>query len=178
MAVRKLTVVAMLTALICIVGPLTLPVGPIPVSLTSAVLLLTACLLGGRRAALCAGVYLLIGLTGLPVLAGFTGGAARLLGPTGGFLLGYLPLAGVAGAVCTRTERRVLQAGGMLLGLAALYTLGTGWYCLQAGVSLSGALTVCVWPFLPFEGVKLAAVLLTAPSIRRRLVRAGLLKPS
>ena len=79
MAVRKLTVVAMLTALICIVGPLTLPVGPIPVSLTSAVLLLTACLLGGRRAALCAGVYLLIGLTGLPVLAGFTGGAARLL---------------------------------------------------------------------------------------------------
>ena len=176
MAVRKLTVVAMLTALICIVGPLTLPVGPIPVSLTSAVLLLTACLLGGRRAALCAGGYLLIGLTGLPVLAGFTGGAARLLGPTGGFLLGYLPLAGIAGGVCSRTDRRILQAGGMLLGLTALYALGTAWYCLQAGVSLAGALAVCVWPFLPFEGVKLALVLLIAPPLRRRLIRAGLLK--
>ena len=174
MAVRKLTVVAMLTALICIVGPLTLPVGPVPVSLTSAVLLLTACLLGGRRAALCAGVYLLIGLTGLPVLAGFTGGAARLLGPTGGFLLGYLPMTALCGFVCARRENRLVQLGVLLAGTMLLYFTGTAWYCWQSGAEVSAALAVCVLPFLPGDAVKIAAVLTGGNAVKRRLRRAGL----
>ncbi len=83
MTTRQMTLSAMLTALLCILGPLTLPLGPVPLSLTAFALMLTALLLGPGRAAACCGVYLLLGLMGLPVFSGFTGGAGVFLGPTG-----------------------------------------------------------------------------------------------
>lgn len=176
MSTRNLTLTAMLTALLCIVGPLTLPVGPIPLSLTTAVLMLMALLLGAGRAALCCGVYLLTGLAGLPVFSGFQGGLGALVGPTGGFLLGYLPLTAVCGLVCERTVRRVPQLLAMLAGTALLYLTGTAWYCWQSGASAPSALTVCVLPFLPGDAVKIAAVLIGGNAVKARLRKAGLVK--
>lgn len=170
---RKLTLMALMTALLCIAGPLTLPIGPVPVSLLSGVLMLTAMLLGGRMAAGSCGAYLLLGFVGLPVFSGFTGGAGRLLGPTGGFLVGYLPLAAIGGAACSRTERRILQGLALAAGTAVLYALGTAWYCLQSGVEVSSALAVCVLPFLPFDALKLALVLAIGPGLKRRLKSGG-----
>lgn len=174
MRTRTMTLVALLTALLCLAGPLTLPVGPVPASLLSAALLLTACLLG-EKATLCCLVYLLLGLTGLPVLSGFTGGVAHMVGPTGGFLLGYLPMTYVAGAICRRTNIRLLQACGLLLGTLILYAAGSAWYCLQSGVSLSGALAVCVWPFLPIDLGKIGVVAAFGPGLKARLRKAGVL---
>lgn len=82
MPTKTLTLTAVLTALLCLAGPVTLPVGPIPLSLTTAVLMLMALLLG-ERALLCCGLYLLLGLLGLPVFSGFTGGLAALSGLPG-----------------------------------------------------------------------------------------------
>lgn len=175
MRTRTMTLIALLTALLCILGPLTIPIGPIPASLLSAALLLTAHLLGSRRATLCCLVYLLLGLLGLPVLSGFTGGAARLLGPTGGYLLGYLPMTWIAGTFAFRTNKRHLQATGMILGTLVLYLTGTAWFCLQSGVTIAGALAACVWPFLPIDLCKIIAVTAFAPQLKRRLGKAGLL---
>lgn len=161
----RLTVMAVMTALLCIAGPLTLPVGPVPVSLFSAVLMLAAMLLGGRMAAGSCAAYLLLGLIGLPVFSGFTGGAGRLAGPTGGYLAGYLPMAAIAGALCRRTDKRLFQGLSLAAGTAVLYALGTAWYCLQAGVSVPAALTVCVLPFLPFDAAKIVFVLTLAPRL-------------
>ncbi|MBQ8556717.1 MAG: biotin transporter BioY [Clostridia bacterium] len=171
---HHLTLTALMAALLCIAGPLTIPVGPVPVSLASAVLLLSALLLGGRMATVSCGVYLLIGLMGLPVLSGFTGGASRLLGPTGGYMVGYLFLTAIAGAACARTDRRLLLLAGMAVGTAVLYLFGTAWYCMQSGVNASAALAVCVWPFIPFDAVKIAVVTFFGPRLKDRLVKAGL----
>lgn len=176
MTTRQLTLTAVLTALLCILGPLTLPVGPIPLSLTTALLMLMALLLGASRAALCCGVYLLIGLTGLPVFSGFTGGMGALAGPTGGFLLGYLPLTAWCGALCRRTDDRRLHGLIFLLGTALLYLIGTAWYVWQSGASPGAAIAVCVLPFLPGDGVKIAAVAIGGNAIRARLMKAGLLR--
>ena len=165
----RLPLLAVMTALMCIAGPLTLPIGPVPVSLLSAVVMLAAMLLGGRMAAASCGAYLLLGMVGLPVFGGFTGGVGHFAGPTGGFLAGYLPLALIAGAVCSRTDSRLLQGLSLAGGTAALYGLGTAWYCLQAGVSIPAALAVCVLPFLPFDAMKLALVLMVGPRLRRAL---------
>ncbi|MBQ8201623.1 MAG: biotin transporter BioY [Clostridia bacterium] len=175
MTTRTMTLAAMLTALLCIVGPLTLPIGPVPVSLLTAVLLLTAMLLGGRLAVLACGVYLLLGLLGLPVLSGFTGGAGQFVGPTGGYLVGYLPMTFLAGAVCARTDDCRFQALVFIAATILLYAVGTVWYCMQSGVTAGAACLVCVLPFLPFDAVKIAAVLAIGPRLKRRLRRLRLL---
>ena len=176
MSTRSMTLTAMLTALLCIVGPLTLPIGPVPLSLTTAVLFLAALLTGPRRAMLCCGVYLLIGGIGLPVFSGFRGGISVLMGPTGGFLLGYLPMTALGGLFCRGTSTRLRQAGGFLAGSVLLYLTGTLWYAWQTGTSAGAAIAVCVLPFLPGDAVKLAGVLLFGNAIKSRLEKAGLLK--
>lgn len=174
MRTRTLTLTALLTALLCLTGPLTIPFGPVPASLMSALLMLTACLLGARRATTSCLVYLILGMAGLPVLSGFTGGAAHLLGPTGGYLLGYLPMTWICGAFADRTDKRHILTAGMLLGTLSLYAAGTAWYCLQAGVSVAAALSVCVWPFMPFDLIKIAAAIYFGPALKERLKKAGL----
>lgn len=175
MTVRRLTLIALLAALLCITGPLTLPIGPVPVSLVTAVLLLTALLLGPADGAICCGVYLLIGLLGVPVFSGFTGGAGQLIGPTGGFILGYLPMTALAGFVCRRTDRRLVQALGFAAATMALYAAGTAWYCAAADVSVQAAVTVCVLPFLPMDALKIAGAAVFGGALKRRLHQAGLI---
>lgn len=174
MTTRQLTLTAMLTALLCILGPLTLPLGPIPLSLTTAALMLMALLLGARRALFCCGVYLVMGLAGLPVFSGFAGGIGTFAGPTGGFLLGYPLLTAWCGVLCARTDKPGLHALVFAAGTALLYLTGTAWYAWQSGTPLSGALSVCVLPFLPGDAVKIIAVTIGGNAVKVRLRRAGL----
>ena len=174
--VKNLTWAGVMTALVCAAGPLTLPLGPVPLSLTTALLMLCALLAGPRQASAVCGAYLLLGCAGLPVFSGFTGGAGQLLGPTGGFLLGYLPMTALVGLVCSRAESRTVQLLGMLAGTALLYAAGSAWYAWQTGGGLTGTLTVCVLPFLPGDALKIAAVLTAGNRIKARLKRAGLLR--
>lgn len=173
MSTRQMTLTAMLTALLCLLGPVTLPLGPVPLTLTTAALMLIALLLGPGRACLCCGVYLGIGLLGVPVFSGFTGGLSALLGPTGGFLLGYLPLTALCG-LSARTQRKPCQLAALAAGTALLYLTGTAWYVWQAGVDIPAALGVCVLPFLPGDALKIAAVLTIGNAVRARVKRAGM----
>lgn len=175
MSTRTLTLTAVLTAMLCILGPVTLPLGAVPLSLTTGLLMLMALLLGTKRALFCCLSYLLLGLLGLPVFSGFRGGAGMLLGPTGGFLLGYLPLTACCGIACGKTNKRLLQALAFLLGTSLLYLTGTAWYAYQAGVTFPAALPVCMLPFIPGDVLKIIAVLTLGPHIQRRLKQASLL---
>lgn len=175
MPVRRLTLTALMTALLCVTAPITLPIGAIPLSLTTGVLALTALLLGAGGAALCCGLYLLMGLMGLPVFSGFTGGIGMLTGATGGFLLAYLPVTAFWGGLLRRTHRLTVQAAVLLTGTALLYAAGGTWYAALTGVSARTALMVCVLPFLPRDALKLAAVLTVGRTLQRRLHAAGLI---
>ena len=175
MSTRTLTLTAMMAAALCILGPVTLPVGPVPLSLTTGVLMGMALILGVRRAGMCCGVYLLLGLLGLPVFSGFTGGMGALLGPTGGFLLGYLPLTAWWGLACARTSDRRRQALALATGTLVLYAVGAAWYSWQTRVSVASAITVCVLPFLVGDALKIAAAVTIGNSIKSRLRKAGLI---
>lgn len=173
--IYKLTITAAAAAVLCVLGPWAVPVGPVPVSLGTLLVYLTAYLLGAKRGACAVAVYLLMGAAGLPVFSGFAGGLGVLAGPTGGYLVGYLPACVLCGLALRRWPRsRWGQLAGMAAATAALYALGTAWYCLQAGTGLAGALAVCVLPFLPGDAAKLLAALTLGPVLRRRLDRAGL----
>ena len=175
MSTRTLTLTAMLAAICCILGPVTLPIGPIPLSMTTGILMGMALILGARRASLCCGLYLSLGLLGIPVFSGFTGGLGVLLGPTGGFLLMYLPLTAWCGFACARTADRRWQALALIVGTLLLYAAGTLWYARLTGASIAAALTVCALPFLPGDAIKIIAVVIGGNAVKARLQRANLL---
>jgi len=171
----ELTVVALHTAVFCVLAPHTLyfPFGPVGITLGSFLLYLIGLLLGPRRGCISICLYLCMGFVGLPVFSGYLAGAGVLLGPTGGFLLGYLPCVAITGAVMKETPKgkkgiaRFLLA--MLAGTGALYLSGVVWFLLvyTKDRSFAEAVSVCVLPFLPADGVKMGlAAALYKPFLR------------
>ena len=119
MKTHKLTLIGLFTAFLCILGPIAiiLPFSPVPLSLGTLGVLLACLLLGTKNGLLCTILYLILGFVGLPVFTSFTGGAGKLLGPTGGYLLGYLLLASVGGSLAGRWEKKIVITGaGALSG--------------------------------------------------------------
>ena len=185
---RQMVLCAVMAAVFCVLAPISIPIGPISITGGTLALYLTAYLLGGVWGMAATLVYLLVGFVGLPVFSNYMGGAARLAGPTGGYLVGYLPMALLAGLVIQWSGHRfdemgkagivltlVTQLAGMIAATAVLYAFGTAWYCVQAGVDLQKALAACVLPFIPCDLIKMAVALAVGMPVRGRLERAGLL---
>ena len=166
---QQMALVAIMTALTCIMAPFSLPIGPVPISLTNLVIYFSLYLLGWKLGTLSYVIYLLIGLVGVPVFSGFTAGPAKLFGPTGGYLIGFIPMAIIAGIVIDKFSQRWIQILGMIVGTAICYAFGTAWFCIQAGYTVSAALAVCVIPFIPADLIKMVIAMIIGPEIRKRL---------
>ena len=179
----QLTLTAVMAAVICVLGPISIaiPVSPVPISLASMAVYLAVTVLGMKLGTLSCLIYLLLGLVGIPVFAGGSAGAAKLFGPTGGYLIGYLFLALIAGAFVGRFAENkwkniAFAALGMILGTIVLYALGTAWLAYSAGMDFQAALWAGVIPFIPGDLVKMVIAVLLGSAVRGRLLRAGGLK--
>ena len=179
----QLTLTAVMAAVICVLGPMSIaiPVSPVPISLASMAVYLAVTVLGMKLGTLSCLIYLLLGLVGIPVFAGGSAGAAKLFGPTGGYLIGYLFLALIAGAFVGRFAENkwkniAFAALGMILGTIVLYALGTAWLAYSAGMDFQAALWAGVIPFIPGDLVKMVIAVLLGSAVRGRLLRAGVLK--
>lgn len=169
-AAGKITMVALMSAVLCLMGPLSIPIGPVPISLTNLALYLVLYILGWKMGTLAYLVYLLIGLVGVPVFSGFSGGPMKLFGPTGGYLIGFLPMAVLLGLFLEKHFRRRLLC--ILLLEAATwipYLMGTVWLSMSTGMSFFAALTVGVLIFLPVDLIKMVLAALIGPILRTRL---------
>ena len=155
-APRTLSRCAMMVALNCICSWICLPVWDISFTLQTFSVLLTLGLLGGKLGTLTIGVYLLLGAVGFPVFSGFRGGLGVLMGASGGYLWGFLATGLTYWLVC-HFFGKFCRLGGMLLGLAACYALGTFWYALvYLDGSAAGMVALkCVVPFLIPDAIKL-----------------------
>ena len=169
----RLTMTAVMTAVTCILAPFSISIGPIPISFTNLAFYFALYLLGWKSATVSYLVYVLIGLVGLPVFSGFSGGLGKLMGPTGGYIVGFLPMAVIAGIGIDRCSKRWLQLLSMLAGTLVCYTFGTAWYCMQTGSALMSALILCVFPFIPGDLIKMAAAMSIGPVIKKRLRRTA-----
>ena len=172
MKIRRITLCALFAALLAVFSPLTIPLGPIPVTLSTFFLFLSGLLLGPVDGMIAVAVYVAVGMLGLPVFSGFRGGYSVLLGPTGGFLLGYFPCVFLSGL---GKDRPRLRPVFLLLGLLSCYLFGVVWFGVFFGGGLSYILSVCVLPFLLPDALKGVAACLSAPPIARALSR---LRPS
>ena len=170
MKVKDMTLTAVMAALICVAGPLTVAAGPVPLSLATFAVYLAGAILGKKRGTIAAGLYLVIGIIGVPVFSGFSGGFQKLAGVTGGYLVGYLPCAFLAGLGAERAEkegRKWVLPAMTVLGTVILYIVGTAWFMIQTKNTLGAALGLCVLPFLPGDAVKIAAVALITPAVKK-----------
>ena len=165
---RQLTLTALSAALLCVLAPLSIPVGPVPLSLATLIVMLTPYLLGTGKSVIAVALYLGLGAAGLPVFSGWTGGLAKLSGPTGGYLAGYLLLALAAALTLRVTGGRFWPtAAGFALGTLLLYAVGTAWLMLTTEMALPAALTAGVMPFLPGDAVKIALAAKCGPQLAK-----------
>lgn len=158
---------AVLTALGARVA-IPLPGTPVPFTFQVVAVLLAGYLMGPAAGAASQAVYLAAGVAGLPVFAA-GGGAAYLVGPTGGYLLAYPAAAALAGAVARRNPGILVDLAGLVGALALIYGGGAGWLALV--VDGASALEAGVLPFLAMDLVKVFFVLLVGRGIGKRARR-------
>ena len=116
MKTTKLVTCALFAALTAILSQIAIPIGPVPINLATFSVFFAGALLGAKAGALSQLVYLLLGIVGLPVFSMFRGGPGVLLGPTGGYLAGYVLAAFLVGFI---TEQRGDSLPALALAMPA-----------------------------------------------------------
>ena len=166
-AAREIAYLALSVALVTVCAWISLPVGEVPFTLQTFAIALVGGLLGWKRGFAAIGVYVLMGLVGIPVFAGFKAGAAALAGATGGYIVGFVFAGLISGLwklfpVRNAAAKAGLAFAAMVTGLAVCYFFGTVWFILLYNrgaadpVGVSSALAWCVLPYLVPDAVKLA----------------------
>ena len=155
MKTKDLTYIALIAALLCTLAPISIPTGGVSLSLATFVIYLTAYLLLPQKAIASVGLYLLLGAVGLPVFSGYTAGISHFAGTGGGYLLGYLFLAGISAFFVQRFSSAAVQLAGMAFATAILYLIGTVWLAFVTNTPFSAALPMGMFLFLPFDCIKM-----------------------
>ena len=158
MKTTDLTRIALMTAVLCILAPISIPVpvSSVALSLATFAIYLMAYILKPRQALAAVGLYLLLGAAGLPVFSGYMAGISRFAAPGGGYLIGYLFLAGIGSLFIHRSAKLSWQLTGMLLSTLSMYSIGTYWLAAVTGISFSSALPAGMLTFLPLDLIKIA----------------------
>lgn len=162
LSVYRMVVCALFAVIICVLSPLSIPIGAVPVSLGLFAVLLAAVATGPVDSTVAVIIYLLLGMIGLPVFAGGRSGIAVLAGPTGGYLWSYPLTTLLTGWLCSiikrsargRFLRLILCFCSCIAGVIVCYLCGTLFYSAYAGISFVQALLVCVVPFIVFDIIK------------------------
>ncbi len=136
-----------------------LPFTPVPITLQTFFVLLAGAMLGKRLGSLSQAGYLLVGIFGLPVFTGGLYGFARLFGPTGGYLLGFVLAAFVIGRLLGKDNEApfVKIVAAMLVGLAILFVTGTAQLAFVMHIPFDKAVALGILPFIPGDIIKLLA---------------------
>lgn len=182
MKTNEMILVSMFAALMAIFAQITipLPISPVPITMQELAVCLAAAILGSRLALLSQLIYIAVGIIGMPVFSGGTAGLARLMGPTGGYITGFLLASYVIGKIVEQrplpTIRRTFLA--MLCGLLLIYTCGMLQLSLVTGITLKAAFLSGVIPFIGIAIIKIVLGATVAASVRTILIKQNLLKVS
>ena len=166
----NIVLIAVSSALIAICSWISITIGPVPFTLQTMAIFAVLMTIGDARGSIAVVIYLLLGLVGVPVFAGFKGGPASFLGPTGGFLVGFA----VASLVWILLEKllRDKMSSSMVKRIVygvinavicevVMYTIGVIWFIVVYGqqtgpIGLGAVLSMCVVPFIVPDIVKIA----------------------
>ena len=182
--IRQMVLGALMAALMAVGAYIAIPVGPVPIVLQNMFVMLAGLILGPWWGAASVGIYLMAGVLGMPVFSGGGAGLGQFMGPTGGYLIAYLPAVIVIGIVSnlggnhpafpgakSKAKVMVLDVLAMVLGSALVYAIGVSRLKSMAGFSWEKALVVGMIPFLLGDAIKIAANASLAVGIRAMMRR-------
>lgn len=164
--------IALFAVMIAICSWISIPT-VVPFTLQTFAVFCTVGLLGGKLGTLSVVEYILMGIIGIPVFAGFTGGAGKLLGATGGYIIGFVILGLIYWLITGLFgNRTVIMVIAMLAGLLALYAFGTAWFIIvyaqgSGSIGLLTALGLCVFPFIIPDIIKMGFAILFVKKMGR-----------
>lgn len=171
----ELVYVAVCAALMAVCSWISIPT-VVPFTLQTFAVFLAVGILGGKLGTLAVLVYILLGAVGVPVFAGFSGGLGVLVGPTGGYIIGFIFSALVMWLIEKLAGRKLWVLGlSMALGLIVCYAFGTAWFMVQYAnngnpISLATALGWCVIPFIIPDVIKIALALFMSKVLRKVVI--------
>lgn len=141
--------------------------GMIPLTLQTLGIYLIGCTLKPKLAFISVGIYLLMGIIGLPVFTGFKAGLGALLGPTGGYIFAFPITAMITSLIIDKNDSIIAKIIAMILATICCYLIGTLWFIFITNNSLILALSTCVFPFIPGDIFKIIATLFLSNKIKR-----------
>ncbi len=166
-SLRAMIHCALMAAFIAVGAFLAVPIGPVPIVLQNLFVLLAGLLLGSRWGVVSVLVYLFAGLCGLPVFAGGGAGPGRFIGPTGGYLIGFVPAAFAVGWITERFgQKKSVQVAALVAGSLLIYVAGVPWLSFVTHMSVGKALVAGMYPFLIGDALKIAAAIAIARTVR------------
>lgn len=164
----ELAHISLCTALICVCSWIQVPFA-VPFTLQTFAMFFTVMTFGIKKGLTAVVVYILLGIVGVPVFSGFQGGIGALVGPTGGFILGFIPAAVIVG-LCVRKFGLGTLASAVYCtaALGVCYTAGVLWYAFVYGAGdLKGAFYTCVLPFIIPDAVKIFLAVIVSKRIKK-----------
>ncbi len=167
---RDMVYIAMFAVLIAVCSWISVP-ATVPFTLQTFGVFVTVGVLGGKRGSLSVLVYLLLGMIGVPVFAGFSGGISCLLGSTGGYIIGFLFSALVMwGMEMAFGKSRFVLVLSMILGLMVCYLFGTIWFMTvyartTGAIGVMTALGWCVFPYIIPDGIKIVLAMILCKKV-------------
>lgn len=172
---RDITQIGIFTALTAIGAFISIPVGPVPITLQSFFVLLSGIILGSRKAMLSQVSYVLLGLFGLPIFSGFSGGFSHMLKPSFGFLIGYIAAAYISGKISEKNSSSKNLTLAVLAGTTVLYAVGLPYmyYVLNImftkDLNLMQILNIGMFMFIPGDTLKSVIAVIVGKKLKRRL---------
>lgn len=174
---HMLNVTALFAAIISILAQVNIPLQPVPITGQTLAIGLAATILGKKYGTLSVLLYLLIGSVGVPVFAEMSGGLGVVVGPTGGYLLGFIPSAFLIGWYIEKTSSSVFQAFiANVIGMVTSLVFGTIWLKFAASISWTVAISTGVLPFILVGLLKAFLAAYLGVVVKKRLKAARLLK--
>ena len=165
---KQMVLIALMTAVTCVLGPLSIPLpfSPVPISLTNFAIFLAIFVLGMKSGTISFIIYLLLGAIGVPVFSSFRGGLQVLAGPTGGYLIGFIFLALIMGFALDHFDSKLVTTIiGMIIGMAVCYAFGTVWLAKLLSLSFKEGLMMGVIPYLAGDAAKIIIAAIVGPKL-------------
>lgn len=172
-SIRMQVLCALFAAVCAVCSQLTIPIQPVPITLGTFGVLMAGGFLEKRYGFLALLIYLILGAAGVPVFSMMRAGISVLAGPSGGFILGFVPMAFVVGLVSEKlghSFKSMLVA--TLAGTAVCYVMGIGWFMFLTGTGLWPAMVMCMFPFLPGDLAKIILASFLVAKYRKSLVKS------
>ena len=163
LTIKNMVICSFCCSLTCVLAMFTVPIGVIPITLANLAIYISSGIFGGFRSSISQFLYLLLVFMGCPFTSKLVGGPAYFSGPTAGYMLGYVPMAFLAGVIykayAKRSNNLILKSVCLFLALAigtmVCYFFGTVWFSLQTKKEFLEVLKICVFPFLVGDFIKI-----------------------